>query len=142
MNKADYRANWWNTDIFSLQDSPRSIGGYSIQQCEVEVVLDKAAMPDDISLTLSFGARIYANNDAQTFFTTSEKTVEWWRSQMTWTPELEIPATYDVATQQVQAEPEKTYELDITDALADRIAEAGLDGSSAETGGTTPSALR
>ena len=129
MNKPDYRANWWNTDIFSLQESDRSIGGYSIQQCEVEVVLDKASMPDDISLTLSFGARIYVNNDAQKFFTTSETTVEWWRSQMTWTPELEIPATYEVATQQVKAEPEKTYELDITTALATRIAEAGLDGS-------------
>ena len=71
---------WWNKDLFSLQTSTRSIGGYSIQQCEIETVLDKSSIPDEAFVTLKVGARVYENNDAITFKTTSEGTFEWYRS--------------------------------------------------------------
>lgn len=125
---------WWNEDTFQLKDSTRSIGGYKIQECEIETVLDKSAIPDDTFVTLKMGARIYADNNSKSFKTTKEATFEWFRQQMTYTPELEIPATYDETAMQFKVDAEAVSEVDLsTSSLGPRIqeAQAAIDAAAA-----------
>lgn len=117
---------WWNKELFELKQSTRSAGGYSIQQCEVEIVLDKDSIPADSLVTLSVGARVYDNNDARTFKTTPTGTFDWFRQQMTYTPELEIPATYDEGTEVAVEGEVKEAVVDLSSALQTRIAAAGI----------------
>merc|ERR1712079_554213 len=44
LRESTYNAMWWNKGTFELKASTRSKGGYSIQQCEIETVLDKNAV--------------------------------------------------------------------------------------------------
>lgn len=116
---------WWNKELFELKASTRSIGGYSIQQCEVEIVLDKnAEVPDSTFVTLKVGARIYASNDALTFKTTAEGVFEWYRSQMAYSPDLEVAATYDAGSEQSSAGDSKEAVVDLSGMSADRLAGA------------------
>ena len=54
MPKSQYRTMWWNEDVFALKntDMERRKGFYKIQQCEVEIVLDKDTIPDATTVTL------------------------------------------------------------------------------------------
>lgn len=64
------------------------------------------------------------------FKTTTEGTFEWFKQQMKYSPELEIPATYDAGTEQSHEGETKSFEVDISSSMsADRIA-----------GATTPTA--
>ena len=119
---------WWNKDIFELKasDAEKRKDTYSIQQCEVEIVLDKDAVPDSTTVTLQVGARVYANNDATTFKTVPENTFDWYRSQMTYGPALEVAPTYEAGTEKVAAGPVTEAVVDLTSAFAARIAAAGL----------------
>jgi len=113
---------WWNKDLFALKTSERSIGGYSIQQCEVEIVLDKSSIPSDTFVVLKVGARVYAGNDETTFKTTAESSFEWFKSQMAYTPELEVPATYDEGSEQSHEGETKEAVVDLSGMSAERVA--------------------
>jgi len=94
-------------------------------------VLDKDAVPADTHVTLKVGARVYGNNDATTFKTVSEGTFEWYRSQMKYTPDLEIPATYDAGSEMTTPGETKQSQIDVASALAPRVAAAGIQPSGA-----------
>lgn len=94
-------------------------------------MLDKDAVPADTHVTLKVGARVYGNNDATTFKTVSEGTFEWYRSQMKYTPDLEIPATYDAGSEMTTPGETKQSQIDVASALAPRVAAAGIQPSGA-----------
>lgn len=107
-DKTGYQVMYWNEDIFKLKASDRT--DYSLQQCEMEIKLDKNAKEPTSTIDLTFGARFYANKDATTFKTTPEKDFEWFNEQMEYSAELEIVPVYE-NKQETQLE-EKAFELD------------------------------
>jgi hypothetical protein len=128
LTKSQYRTMWWNEDVFGLKttDMERRKGFYKIQQCEVEIVLDKSVLPDTTLVNLQVGARVYQNNDATTFKAVPEKDFDWYRSQMKYGPALEVAPTYEAGTEKVAAGPVQEKVVDLSSAFADRIAAAGL----------------
>jgi hypothetical protein len=116
-DKTEYRALFWNTAIFDQKVSERA--GYSTQQCEIEIELDKNATPPTTTIDLVIGARFYKNKDATTFFTTPETEFEWYREEMTYSAELEIVPVYE-NKQETQLE-EKAFEIDPANLDTERI---------------------
>lgn len=72
------------------------------------------------------GARVYADNNAVVFKSATENTFDWYRSQMTYGPALEVAPTYEAGTEKVAAGPVTEAVVDLTSAFAARIAAAGL----------------
>jgi len=138
--KSQYKTLWWNKDVFELKSIERKRGIYSRQACEVEIVLDKDSIPDSTKVDLQIGARFYTNNEARTFRAVpQEPKFTWFRSQMTYTPALEVPATYESGTEKIAAQPVQEKVIDLSSAFAARIAAAGLSAPSGALEVSAPS---
>mgnify|MGYP000915182986 FL=1 len=121
MSVPDYYALFYKEDIFTVQESPRTTGGYSVQQCEVEIKLPEGATPDTVTLTMETGVRFYASNDATTFLTTPEKEYDWYNEVMEFSNELKEVAVYE--DKQPTKAVEEAFEFDVTNIFGAAIAE-------------------
>lgn len=89
-----------------------------------------------IEMTMSVGARFY-KDDADKAPMATDKLYPFeftWYKDLTldWSPEIEVPATYEAGTDQSSSSEAKSLEIDAATAFATRIAEAGEPGANME----------
>lgn len=120
MAEPDYFTRWYDESVFSLQQSPRTTGDYSIQACEVEIELDEGSKPDALTYDMQLGIRFYADKDATTFISTPEPEFDWYRSDMSFSTDLKEEPVYEDKQPKKQAEEEFTFAVE--DIFADKIA--------------------
>ena len=121
MSVPDYYALFYKEDIFTVQESPRTTGGYSVQQCEVEIKLPEGANPDTVTYTMETGVRFYASNDATTFYTTPEVEYDWYNEVMEFSTELKEEPVYE--DKQPTKAVEEAFEFDVANIFGAAIAE-------------------
>jgi len=116
MNKPDYYARHYNEELFSQQVSPRSTGDYTIQRCEVEIVLPEGSNPDILTYEMQTGIRFYADQDATEFISTPEPEFDWYRDEMEFSDELKEEPVYEEPQFKVQAE--EAFDFSVEDVFA------------------------
>jgi len=127
--KPEYMAMFWNQEIFKYKESPRkdvvdSTGTatpYSIQECELEVILDER--PEATSYDFQSGVRVYANNEAKEFDCGIEEVFEWYQPTAEYDPLMNVEPTYEAAAQQVDVGASNEIAQDSKTVFAARIAE-------------------
>ena len=124
MTTPKYKALWYKDDIFALQTSART--DYSIQHCEVEIELSSDGLVD-VTLDLEIGARIYIDQDATEFFTTTENWFDWYQSTIVYSAELEVVPVYDKERAQPVVHVKAEFAVD----LADTISQGRMDANDA-----------
>lgn len=115
MADADYFAQPWYEESYSVQESERTSGDYSIQWCEVEIILDEA-LPKELTYEMQMGVRFYADSDATTFVSTGQPSFEWYREEMKFDPELNEEPVYE--DKQTKKQAEEVFEITVEDVFA------------------------
>jgi len=110
-----YFAQPWYEDSYSVQESNRTSGDYSIQWCEVEVILDEK-LPKELTFEMQMGVRFYADSDATTFVSTGQPTFEWYREEMSFSKELNEEPVYE--DKQTKKQAEEVFEITVEDVFA------------------------
>jgi hypothetical protein len=113
MKYPDYFATWWRENLFSLKTTGRKSGDYTIQRCEVEMLVGPPSEMPTMFLDLQMGARIYADDEATTFVNLGEKDKEWYKKGMEYTDDLEAVPDYTKPPQEEKKEPVKLPPLDL-----------------------------
>ena len=111
----DFYAPFWNDAAFAMVDSPRTTGNYKKQFCELQLDVEDI---EDISFTMQAGLRIYADDDAQEFYTTPEPKFNYFQEEMEYTDDLEVVPVYAPEKQKAEPKEVKTYTVDIADITA------------------------
>lgn len=122
MNKPDYFAKPYNEEDLLVQSSSRTSGDYSIQMCEVEVVLEQGTL-ETLTFDMQVGYRTYLNNDATAFNTTREPSFEWYRKNMEFSDELKEEPVYEKETKQEKKQAEEKFEMTV-ESVFDQFLEA------------------
>ena len=126
LREPEYVPLWWKEEIFNKKPNTRSTGDYEIQQCEVEIEMDadqKAA--EALELTMSVGARFYKDDADKAPMSTDELypfEFVWYKSNLDWSPEIEVPATYEAGTDASSSSGKETLDIDAATTFATRIA--------------------
>lgn len=94
MKDPEYFATWWNENLYTLKETARKSGDYSVQACQVEMLVGPPSEMPTIYVDMQMGARIYENNDATEFTSTNEKYFDWYRKGMEYNDDLEKEPAY------------------------------------------------
>lgn len=112
MNSPEYFISLWDSDLYTLVDSPRTTGNYMIQGCDISINLDQDEL-DNVSFTNEAGLRIYENDDATDFYTTPEPPFNYYQKELEYSSDLEEVPVYAPEKQKAVPKEEKVHTLDI-----------------------------